>query len=503
MNARRISGALLRYLVGPIVLHLLPCLLQTSVLQAPLFRILDRRLNHALARSLGRIQRERLLMIRAIAASVSRLTTNRQVSSHVLRVISRLWGRVWLGSWRERPQAKRFQRKFGATPPWFLVVAPTQACNLHCDDCYADANASKNYLSWPVLNRILTEAQSLWAAPLVVFSGGEPLAYCDQGKGIWDLLENHHELLSLVFTNGTLVDRTVAQRMASLGNVTPAVSVEGLQQRTDARRGPGTFQRILEAMALLRSSGVPFGISVTVTAENLMEVTSDEFLEFFFTQQGAFYGFLFHYMPIGRAPDFRSVPTPAQRLQLWRRTWKIIEEKRFFLFDFWNHGPIADGCLSAGRGGGYLYINGDGKVMPCVFAPYSAANMVEIYRTGGNLNDAWRSPLFSAIRQWQENYRVGRGPETEGNLLSPCPIRDHYPIFREWIDKLQPQPENQAAQDALVDSQYAASLSAYGQDFACISTPVWQKEYLGRSTPSADSGVGSSKGEKAPMQRLP
>jgi len=483
MNVRRISGTLLNHLAGSIVPNLLQCLLQTSVFHAPLFRVLDRRLNRALARSRQRIQRERLLMMRAIASSVNRLTTNRQISSHVLRVILRLWGRVLLDSWRERPQAKRFREKFGAAPPWFLVVAPTQACNLHCHDCYADTNAISSYLSWPVLNRILAEAQALWAAPLVVFSGGEPLAYRDQGKDIWDLLESHHDLLSLVFTNGTLIDRRVAQRMASLGNVTPAVSVEGLQERTDARRGPGTFLRILEAMALLRSSGVPFGISVTVTAENLMEVTSDEFLEFFFTQQGAFYGFLFHYMPIGRAPNFKSIPTPAQRLELWCRTWKIIEEKRFFLFDFWNHGPIADGCLSAGRGGGYLYINGDGRVMPCVFAPYSAANISEIYQTGGNLNDAWRSPLFATIRQWQKDYRVGLGPRRGGNLLSPCPIRDHYPVFREWIDQLQPQPENQAAQNALADSQYTACLSAYGQDLACLSTPLWQKEYLGCDSP--------------------
>src|SRR5665647_19264 len=96
MNMRRIGGALLNYLAGSIAPNLLPYLLQTSVFHAPLFRFLDRRLNRALARSLERIQRERLLMMRAITSSVNRLTTNHQISSHVLRVILRLWGRVCL-----------------------------------------------------------------------------------------------------------------------------------------------------------------------------------------------------------------------------------------------------------------------------------------------------------------------------------------------------------------------------------------------------------------------
>jgi hypothetical protein len=166
MNMPKISGALLNHLTSSIVPNLLARLLRTSVFRAPLFYVLDRRLNHVLARSHQRIQRERLLMMRAIASSLNRLTTHHQISSHVLRVILRLWGRVWLGSWRERPQVKRFRMEFGAVPPWFLVVAPTQACNLHCDGCYADANSLSSYLSWPTLNRILTEVQALWAAPL-------------------------------------------------------------------------------------------------------------------------------------------------------------------------------------------------------------------------------------------------------------------------------------------------------------------------------------------------
>lgn len=85
----------------------------------------------------------------------------------------------------------------------------------------------------------------------------------------------------------------MARRRALLGNLTPALSAEGIRASTDERRGPGTFDRVLRAIADLREAGVLFGISVTATRANCEEILSDEFLDFFSHQQGAFYEFIF------------------------------------------------------------------------------------------------------------------------------------------------------------------------------------------------------------------
>ena len=266
--------------------------------------------------------------------------------------------------------------------------------------------------------------------------------------------------------------------------------MEGLRQSTDRRRGNGVFDRVLEAMACLRQAGVPFGISVTVTRENHEEVLSDPFLDLFFGEQGAFYAFLFHYMPIGRGAQCEQMPTPAQRLAFWQRSWEVVREKHIFLFDFWNYGPLVGGCLSAGREGGYIYIDWNGLVMPCVFAPYAVGNIQDIYRRGGTLDDLWAAPMFQAIRQWQRDYGYGRPePSAEGNWLRPCPIRDHYPLFREWIERFQPTPEDEGARQALLDTEYYRQMAAYGRELAWCSQPLWEEQYVaGRTIEGKESG---------------
>ena len=234
------------------------------------------------------------------------------------------------------------------------------------------------------------------------------MAYRSEGKDILDIVEMHPDLLFLMFTNGTLVDERTTSRLGNLGNLTPAFSVEGMRFHTDERRGMGVFDSVIDAMAWMRRAGVPFGISVTVTRRNLQEVLSDDFLDFFFDAQGAFYSFFFQYMPIGRHPSFEHMPTPAERVTFWRRVWEVVERRQLFLIDFWNHGPLVKGCISAGRGGGYIYIDWSGNVMPCVFLPYSVGNIHDVYGRDGNLNDIWEAPFLETIRKWQDSYGYAR-----------------------------------------------------------------------------------------------
>jgi MoaA/NifB/PqqE/SkfB family radical SAM enzyme len=286
----------------------------------------------------------------------------------------------------------------------------------------------------------------------------------------------------MCYTNGTLIDEELAGRIAETGNLTPAISVEGFEELTDKRRGAGVFKKILDAMAQLRHAGVPFGVSLTATRENAEEILSDRFIDFFFEEQQAMYGWLFQYMPIGKAYTLDLLVTPQQRLRMWKRTWQLIRERKIMLADFWNCGTTSEGCIAACAPTGYCYIDWNGKVMPCVFVPYAAGNIYEIYRHGGTLDDIYELPYFRAIRRWQWDYGLGQDrPEKHGNWLLPCSFRDHHRMGRTLIDTYHPEPEDAAAAAALRDTKYRDGMIDYDLKLQELFDPIWEKEYLSGS----------------------
>ncbi|MFP3929300.1 MAG: radical SAM protein, partial [Desulfobacteraceae bacterium] len=193
--------------------------------------------------------------------------------------------------------------------PSFIVLSPTRRCNLSCPGCYAGSAAgTRTSLPYSIAHRIIREKTSLWHSRFTVISGGEPFVWDTEDKGLLDLVEENYDNFFMVYTNGTLITRSLAGRMAEAGNITPAISVEGFEEKTDKRRGKGTFKKILQAFENLREAGVPFGISVQATRDNWDEVSSEDFLRFYFDEQGVFYGWLFQYMPKGS----RAWVGPAQ-----------------------------------------------------------------------------------------------------------------------------------------------------------------------------------------------
>ncbi len=371
--------------------------------------------------------------------------------------------------------AGQFEATHGTRPPLFLLLSPSKACNLHCIGCYADSDDKEKKLDWPTVDRVITEAKTLWGSHFFAISGGEPLAYRSEGKGILDIAEKHPDCFFIMYTNGTLITDQVANRMAQLGNLTPALSLEGWRTKTDARRGKGIFDRVVETMERLRKAGVLFGVSLTPTRYNAEEILSDEFVDFCFSEQGALYGFMFQYMPIGRSITLDLMPTPDQRLWMWKRSWELIRERHIFLADFWNHGTLSQGCLSAGgySGWGYFYVDWNGSVSPCVFMPYSPLNIHDLYAKKKNLNDLWGEPFFASLRNWQKSYR-----QANGNWLQPCPIRDHHAEFRKLQAQFEPEPLDENARAALLDPEYAKGLEEYDRTYQRMSDPIWKTHYL-------------------------
>jgi len=436
------------------------------------------------------IRYERHIIVVNLINTIERALTNKNISPSVRKKLLKVFiSRLMLRN--EEGAKEKFMEEFGFDPPKFVTISPGKRCNLHCIGCYAGSGASTTEkLDYETVDRIVTEKTKLWDGFFTVISGGEPLMWKSEGKGILDLCREHQDNYFMMYTNGTLIRKDIARQMAELGNITPAISVEGFEGATDARRGKGVYKKILEAMANLREAGVPFGISVTATRNNVEEILSDEFVDFFFNEQGAVYGWVFQYMPIGRHQSLELMVTPEQRKWMFEREKYFIHEKNIFLPDFWNSGAFSCGCVAGGRPGGYIYIEWNGNVTPCVFYPYSKNNIKDIYAAGGNLNDALKSDLMVAIRKWQRDYGFRKRGHEVKNMIAPCGIRDHYEFTHKLLIDTGAKPIDPDAAEALKDPLYYKGMVEYDKEFEALTKDMWQNDYISEATRMMPSGNG-------------
>jgi MoaA/NifB/PqqE/SkfB family radical SAM enzyme len=374
---------------------------------------------------------------------------------------------------------EKYKEKYGELPPTFIVLSPTQKCNLHCIGCYAASGIdTAATIPYSVVDRIVGEVHDLFGGRFITISGGEPFLYKSEGKTLLDIYKKYDDMFFMAYTNGTIINEEIAKKLADAANITPAISVEGFENQTDERRGPGTFKKILRALEYLRGAGVPFGISVTATSKNVNSLLTDEFYDFYFEQQGACYMWEFQMMPIGRGKDeLDLIVEPEKRVQLYRKWEKLLVEKKYCLADFWNSGVLARGCIAYGRSGGYAYIDWHGNVTPCAFIPYYVDNIYELYKNGKTLADAMFSDFMKNGRKWQKEYGLDNCKKPK-NWLMPCSIRDHYEIFRNSVLPNDAKPEDQKAKEALESNEYFEVLRNYDQNLQGLTEKIWEEEYL-------------------------
>lgn len=352
-----------------------------------------------------------------------------------------------------QPRRQEFLKKHGINPPNHLVISPTMACNLKCFGCYAWEYSKKNDLPYDVCNRIIDEANAI-GIYFFVITGGEPF-YWDN---LFDFLERHNDSFFQIYTNGLLIDDKAAEKLAQLGNTIPCLSVEGFKEETEARRGIGSWDKIMNTFDTLKRHGVIYGFSVTATRINSELVVSDEFIDIMI-KKGVFVGWYFNYIPIGKEPDMNLMPTPQQRDYRRKRILEIRKTKNITIADFWNDGNLVQGCMAGGKN--YLHINVNGDVEPCVFVHFAADNIKE-----KSLVEIITSPFFMAFRK--------RQPFSE-NLLRPCSIIDNPQMLRDVIAETGAHPTHEGAETII--TTLAKPLDEYAEVWKCYADKAWETEY--------------------------
>ncbi len=410
-------------------------------------------------------------MIRSTLENFEKGYISKEVCS---KIVNCLVGNILLGTKEISKIRNNYKKRYGVSSPTLVTISPTKRCNLKCTGCYATSEVkARNKLDWDYLVKVMQETHNDIGIRFYVISGGEPLLYEDKGHTILDLVDMYPDSYFLMYTNGTLITTNIARRMAKLGNITPAISIEGMKAETDKRRGLGIFDKVLLAMQNLMAAGVPYGVSVTATKNNAKLLSKDKFYDYCFKELRVSYMWIFQYMPIGREITMDLMLTPKQRVELFKEWKKVVTEKNYFVADFWNSGMLSDGCISCGRPGGYFYIDWDGKIMPCVFVPYYKETIYEVYDSGRSLADALQSDLFVKGREWQEGY-IGIKTGKMQNCLMPCLIRDHHDIFYNILKETKAKPENKEAKEALEDKDYHKKLLSYDKELSKLTEPIWE-----------------------------
>ncbi len=345
---------------------------------------------------------------------------------------------------------KEILSKEGIMPPFFFVISPTMRCNLNCYGCYAGEYKKSDELDFDTVCRVISEARDM-GMYFVTISGGEPFFY----EPLLDIFEKHHDISYQIYTNGTFITDEVVARLVELGNAAPAISVEGYEAETDARRGKGTYAKVRDAMGRLKDAKALFGFSATVTKHNVDLLSSEEFVDTM-VDRGCAFGWYFLYIPIGREPQLDLMPTPEQRDMLRQRVKRMRATKPILVADFWNDGPLVGGCIAGGRR--YLHINCKGDVEPCVFVHFAVDNIKE-----KSLMEAIKSPFFDGIRERQVNNE---------NPLLPCMIIDHPETLRELVAEHGAYPTHEGADTVI--NEMADYLDRYAEEYGKLAAEAWK-----------------------------
>lgn len=350
-------------------------------------------------------------------------------------------------------QTRKSAEKLGIHVPWIILFDPTSACNLHCTGCWAAEYKKTNNLTYEQMDDLVKQANAIGIHEFIM-TGGEPLVRKDD---IIRLACEHPDNGYMIFTNGTLIDQAFCDGMKKAKNIVLAMSIEGMGEATDQRRGKGVFQKVMDAMDLLRKNGLVYGTSICYTHANYKYVTSDEFLDFLISK-GVAYSWYFHYMPVGNDASVDLIPTPEEREYMYHRLREVRGwegGKPIFTMDFQNDGEFVHGCIAGGKQ--YCHINSNGDVEPCVFIHYSGANIKE-----KSLVECLSQPLFKEYQAAQP---------FNDNLLQPCPMLENPEKLRELVKKTGAKSTDMISPEDV--DHLCSKCDKYSKDWAPYAEKLW------------------------------
>jgi 12,18-didecarboxysiroheme deacetylase len=162
--------------------------------------------------------------------------------------------------------------QFSADKKPVVVWNVGQRCNLKCVHCYSQSQ-NREYsgeLSTEE-GKALIEDLARFGAPVILFSGGEPLLR----KDLMSLaqLATDKGMRAVISTNGTLITKKVARELKRIELSYVGISLDGMRQTNDRFRGvEGAFDAALNGIRHCRDSAIKVGLRFTINRWNVSDI---------------------------------------------------------------------------------------------------------------------------------------------------------------------------------------------------------------------------------------
>jgi radical SAM protein with 4Fe4S-binding SPASM domain len=152
----------------------------------------------------------------------------------------------------------------------------TDRCNLRCAHCYQDnyRDNGSGMAGWlPILGqfRDFIGATSPHIKGHITLTGGEPFAHPEFPDLLKEVASLHAEFTYAILCNGTLIDESMARRLAAWAPRFVQVSIEGTPATHDALRGAGNHAAVVAGIKRLVAAGVRTMIAFTAHRDNFRE----------------------------------------------------------------------------------------------------------------------------------------------------------------------------------------------------------------------------------------
>jgi len=336
------------------------------------------------------------------------------------------------------------QRPQTTAAPFLVVWNFTKQCNLKCKHCYENAGPkpAPDELTTEEAKKAIDDFESAGVVA-ISFSGGEPLArkdFLEVAKYAAD-----KEFYVSVASNGTLITKTVAQKMREAGVQYVEISLDGFEETHDEFRGmPGAWKRAVEGIKNCVEVDLDTGVATTATHYNLKEIP--KLIEFVENELHVKRFIVFNFIPVNRGKEIADQDlTPKEREELLDFLYsKLIDSNR--KLDVFSTAPqyavtsykFAFGPMVAthfmnrdalemlkgrtksltefigGCGAGRLYcgMEPNGDIVPCVFIPVKVGNireksLVKIWRESTVLKQIRNRDVFKGCGECQYKYICG------------------------------------------------------------------------------------------------
>lgn len=296
-------------------------------------------------------------------------------------------------------------------------------CDLACHGCYTEEDRRGQPPAADQIAWLIDEAESCGAYIIHVVGKGEPFLSPGWAESFLDVLAARPHLFFTVVTHGLRITAQQAARLARLGNVLVLVSIDGPADLHEARRGPGTYTGLRQALDRLRLHGVFFGFSTTVTAQNQHALTQPQFIDDLIAA-GCSVGMYSRYFPL--SPAHRdALQLSSSALADYQRAFAAARERAAIPLLDLDDIEQTTGCHS--RFGESVHIDGvSGAVTPCIRVPFAPDDCRLDRSAGRGLAAVLSHSFFVEYRRRQGPCPSHCGADLAGELAAVERILDHH-----------------------------------------------------------------------------